>query len=348
MKISQLEATKIINSSGNWAVECFLKTSQGKETTASVPQGISTGKQERAPVEAEEAINQIEKEIFPQITGKELGQERLDRILSAGNWGTNATLAVSAAFFKLEEVEKTSHLPKMMMLIFEGKSHGNPKLGFQEFMAIVDEIETGIDFYQTVKKELVSRGSLITVGSEGAFSPIDFNDQAIFELMQKIGVDKIALDTAGNENPPTIEALLNLVQRYPIVSIEDPFPEDQPEQWQEFFQKVVQINPEILIVADDLVVTNTEKIRKGAQDRLFNSVIIKPNQQGTVSAAKNALVTAKELGLKTIVSHRGEETNDNWVADFAIRFKADFVKFGAPARGERVAKYNRLLQLLKS
>ncbi|MBU2592899.1 MAG: hypothetical protein ABH867_00435 [Patescibacteria group bacterium] len=347
MKINQLKGRKILNSSGNWTVECFLKTSQGREVNASVPQGISTGKEERPPVEPEKAVEQIEKEIFPQITGKELKQEPLDRILTEGNWGANATLAVSAAFFKLVAHSTVKQLPKIMMLIFEGEAHGNPKLTIQEFMVIVDRVEKGVAFYRKVEKCLEKKGLLTTIGSEGGFSPKELNDHDVLDIMKKMSGENITLDIAGNINPPTIPDLLEIVRRYPIVGLEDPFPENKPEQWQEFFQKVTEVNPKILVVADDLTVTDAGKIKKGALDKLFNGVIIKPNQQGTITAAKNALLTAKNLGIKTIVSHRGEETNDNWIADFAVRFGADFVKFGAPARGERVAKYNRLLQLLK-
>jgi enolase len=134
------------------------------------------------------------------------------------------------------------------------------------------------------------------------------------------------------------------VRRYPIASIEDPLPEDKPKKWSFFFEEAQKINPQILIVADDLTVTDPTKIKRGAEKRLFNAVIIKPNQQGTITQAVKAVEVAKNLGIKTIVSHRGEETNDDWIVDFALSVNSDFVKFGAPSRGERIAKYNRLLQ----
>jgi len=347
MKIKKASARKILNSAGNWTIESTLELENGKKASASVPQGISTGKGEKTTVNIETAINQIEKEISPELKEKDLNQERLDQILERGNWGSNATLAVSAAFFKLgvEKALNGAKMPPLMMIIFEGKKHGNPNLTTQEFMVVADKIEDGVNFYHKVKQHLEREKIITTVGSEGGFSPANFTDQKILDLLKKLGAEKIALDIAGNTNPPSVNSLLDIVRRYPVISLEDPLPESNRQEWRRFYQQAKEINPEILIVADDLTVTDKDKIKKGAEEKLFNAVIIKPNQQGTITAAAEALEAAKSLGIKTIVSHRGEETNDNWIVDFALKHKADFVKFGAPCRGERVAKYNRLLQL---
>lgn len=342
MKIVKLEPRQILNSAGSWTLECLLKTAANKEVTASVPKGISTGSAEQAPVAIKKAIEQIEKDILPRVINKDLDQEKLDQLLTQGGWGSNATLAVSAAFFKLEEI-KTDYHPKMMMLIFEGEKHGNRQLTIQEFMIIVDQIEEGVNFYHNAEKKLAEQGIITTVGSEGGFSPGEFTDEKILEFIKDLGGTKVALDIAGNVNPPSVTELLDIVRRYPIISLEDPFPEKDINQWQEFLTKALAINPNLLVVADDLTVTDSKKIKDGFKNNLFNGVIIKPNQQGTITAAKEALLTAKELGIKTIVSHRGEETNDDWIVDFALKYQSDFVKFGAPSRGERVAKYNRLL-----
>jgi enolase len=348
--ISQLKAYKILNSGSNWTIETQIKLSDGTKAKASVPQGISTGKQEKAVVTSEEAIKQINDEIFPLLKGKKLDQENLDTLLTEGNWGGNATLAVSACFAKASGFFKSPVLafPKIMMLIFEGKKHGNPSLTIQEFMVIVDTVEEGVDFYQKTKQYLAQKRIIATVGSEGGFSPPGFSDEDILSLMEKLKTKKIALDVAANTNPPSPTTLLDIVRRYPIASIEDPLPENEPEEWGSFFEKARKINPQILIVADDLTVTDSVKIKRGVKEKLFNAVIIKPNQQGTISQATKAVKTAKNLGIKTIVSHRGEETNDDWIVDFALRVGSDFVKFGAPSRGERIAKYNKLLQAIRS
>jgi len=350
-RIKNLKARPILNSEGNWSIECYLALDNNQEAIVSVPQGISTGEEEKASVEVKKAINQIEKQIKPALQqAGELTQSRLDALLSQNpEWGSNSTLAVSAAFakasgfFKLNQKPK---LPRLMMIVFEGEKHGNPNLTIQEFMVVVDQIEEGVAFYQKTKKHLEAQKVITTVGSEGGFSPADFTDEDILKTMKDLGAVKIALDVAGNINPPTPASLLDIVRRYPIFSLEDPFPENQTQQWQEFFISAIQENPKLLIIGDDLTVTDSEKIKSGAEQKLFNAVIIKPNQQGTISAAVAAAKTAKTLGIKTIASHRGQETNDHWAADLALKIKADFVKFGAPARGERVAKYNRLLKLV--
>jgi len=348
MIVKNLKARKILNSAGNWTIECNLIAETGRQTKASAPAGISTGKFEKKLSPINQALHQIHKEILPKIQNINLTQEGLDKILQSNNWGSNATLVTSAAFFKLGLFESTldkAEMPQLMMIIFEGEKHGNPNLTIQEFMVVVNKIENGVSFYQKVEQHLRREKIITTVGSEGGFSPANFTDQKILDLLKKLGAKRIALDIAGNVNPPSVNSLLDITQRYPIVSVEDPFPEGKLKQWQEFFKGAVKINPDILIVADDLTVTDAQKIEEGAKRKLFNAVIIKPNQQGTISAAVKAMKTAQKLAIKTIVSHRGEETNDNWIVDLALKYKADFVKFGAPCRGERVAKYNRLLQL---
>lgn len=343
MIIKNLSAKKILNSAGNETVECQIKNSQDEMATASIPSGISVGKEERLNISVDAAISQIKNQIQSQILRKELNQEKLDKILSNTSWGSNATLAVSAAFFKLaNKTIKLVNKPKIMMLLFEGEKHGNPQLTIQEFMVVVDKISQGITSYEKIKKYLEKKKIITTVGSEGGFSPKELNDNDILNLITNLNIGNIALDIAGNINPPTEGKLLKLIKKYPIISIEDPFPEEKIDQWKSFFLAVKRLKPKVSIVADDLTVTDVQKIIFGAKEQLFDSVIIKPNQQGTITSAVLAIKTAKKIGLKTIISHRGEETNDDWIVDFAIKFGADFVKFGAPSRGERIAKYNRL------
>jgi len=344
INIKQLKARKILNSNGNWTIECQLITDQG-EAIAGVPTGISQGREEKEASPIEKAIQEINESILDEVIAKGFNQESLDSLLENGGWGSNATLAVSAAFFNLTKQIDNPKLPKLMMLMFEGEEHGNPNFTIQEFMIVVDQIETGVEYYRLLEKKLKENSLLDTVGKEGGFSPAGLkSDEEVLDLLANSGVRNIALDVAGNVNPPTVNQLVDLVKSYPIISIEDPFPEDDIDSWISFYQSAKEIQPEILIVGDDLTVTNKEKIKEAKKKELINAVIIKPNQQGTITAAVEAVETAKKLGMKTIASHRGESTNDTWIVDFALVNRVDYVKFGAPARGERIAKYNRLLE----
>lgn len=346
MKIKNIKARKILDSTGNWTVECWLETNKGI-STASVPAGISAGGKEKTAVPVEVAIEQINQSIFRQLNNLDLSQQELDQILRNGKWGGNATLAVSAAFFK-QEIKNLSFekkQPQLMMLIFEGKKHGNKELKIQEFMIVVNQIEKGVEFYHRVKNYLENEKIITTVGSEGGFSPANFDDERILEILKSLGATKIALDVAATHSEINPSILLDIAKRYPIFSLEDPLPESDWQGWKNFSRQMIRITPEVLIVADDLTVTNRDLIKKGAEEKLFNAVIIKPNQQGTITAAAEAIEVAKKQEIKTIVSHRGRETNDTWIVDFALKYQSDFVKFGAPTRGERVAKYNRLRYL---
>ncbi len=345
MKIKNLKARKILNSNGNWTVECLLETSH-HQITASVPAGISLGEKEAEPVKVKKAIGQIENEIFNKLKNKEINQEGLDEILDDGEWGSNATLAVSAAFFKLKNTfsnySDSAFRPKLMMLIFEGKEHGNKNLKIQEFMVIVDQVSQGVKAYHQIKNQLESKGIITTVGVEGGFSPSTLSDNQILGLISSLELP-IALDVAANTNPLEVSELVDLVQRFQIISLEDPISEINIKGWKKIFQQAKKVNPDILIIGDDLTVTDPKKIERAVKEKLINGVIIKPNQQGTITAGVKAVEKAKELGLKTITSHRGQSTNDTWIVDFGLKYQTDFVKFGAPCRGERVAKYNRLI-----
>ncbi len=344
INIKQLKARKILNSNGNWTIECQLETDRGN-ALAGVPTGISQGKEEKEVSPIEKAIREINESIFKEVKHEKFEQKSLDYLLSTGGWGSNATLAVSAAFFNLTKQLDNPTVPKLMMLMFEGEEHGNPNFTIQEFMVVVDQIEPGIEYYRLLEKKLKESSLLDTVGKEGGFSPAGLkSDDEVLDLLANSGVKNIALDVAGNVNPPTVAELVSLIKDYPIVSLEDPFPEDDLNSWKNFYQEAIKVNPDILIVGDDLTVTDKDKIEAAVKDKLINAVIIKPNQQGTITAAVEAVETAKNLGIKTIASHRGESTNDTWIADFALVNQVDYVKFGAPARGERIAKYNRLLE----
>ena len=204
----------------------------------------------------------------------------------------------------------------------------------------------------------------INVGDEGGFSPPLFlAEQAldlILEAIEKSGYKdfvKIAIDSAASEFFVggkykmekvifTREGLLNyyfeLFKKYPIFSLEDPFAQDDFEGFSEITKKVGE---KIMVFGDDLLATNIERMKMAKEKKLCDGLILKMNQIGTITETLEAAKLAKSFGWKIMVSHRSGETNDDFISDLAVGISADFIKAGAPARGERVAKYNRLLEI---
>jgi enolase len=226
-----------------------------------------------------------------------------------------------------------------------------------------------VEIYQKLKKLIKSRNLSVAVGDEGGFSPaVDSNDLAIgllIEAIQKAGFSysqevSIGLDMASNSyykegryaglytttNSVAPENYLSEVKmmknEYDLILLEDPLHEDDWESWCKLTR---EIGKNTLIVGDDLLVTNIGRLEKAIEVKACNSILIKPNQIGTLTETLEVIRKAKKANFKIVVSHRSGETNDDFVADLAVAVGADFVKFGAPARGERVAKYNRLLQI---
>ncbi|MCD5396408.1 MAG: enolase [Candidatus Pacebacteria bacterium] len=272
--------------------------------------------------------------------------------------------------FNLTELRPRSVLPRGCFNIINGGKHAGGELAIQEFMIVPQyesfkkNLEIAVETYHRLKKLLKEKiGRIATnIGDEGGFvPPISSTIEALEFLKEAIEKNtKIILDCAAThfyKNGEyylegaifTKEGLLSfysdLIKKYPIVGLEDPFAEDDFEGWEKANSKLQTINYKLLIIGDDLTVTNPKRIKMAKEKNLCNGVIIKINQIGTISKAIEAAKLAKFFGWKIIVSHRSGETNDDFVADFAVGILADFVKFGAPARGERVAKYNRLLEI---
>ena len=267
------------------------------------------------------------------------------------------------------------NLPKPGFNVINGGVHAGNDLDFQEFM-IVPQMESfsenlriGAEIYQTLKKILSKKfGSFTTnLGDEGGFTPpVRSPEQTIgliLEAAKKLNYEKkvkIILDVASSQffidgkyktkiGVFTSEGLtryyLDLIKKYPIVGLEDPFSEDDWQGWQMLMSNIKGQKSKVLIIGDDLTVTNPERIKMAKEKSLCNGMIVKINQIGTVSETIEAVKLAKSYNWKIMVSHRSGETNDDFIADFAVGLGADFIKSGAPARGERVAKYNRLLKI---
>jgi enolase len=266
-------------------------------------------------------------------------------------------------------------LPSPIFNMINGGLHGAENLDFQEFHIITnrqktfaESLEIGAEMYLLVKEVLISHKAVHTVGEEGGFAPTLFNNsdalriflEAISHSKYKFGIDLfIGLDVGASHfcrdnkyflrdksayinADDLINIYIELNQNYHFLLLEDPLNEDDWESWAKIN---ALLGKECLIVGDDLITTNIKNIQKAIDEKCINAAIIKPNQIGTVSETIETVKFCKEKKLYTIMSHRSGETDDTFIADFGVGLSTDYVKFGAPARGERVAKYNRLLQI---
>ncbi len=277
---------------------------------------------------------------------------------------------ISKNTYKIAGIKNKMPLPSFN--IINGGAHAGNKLDIQEFMITLKEksfsenLRVATEIYHQLKLILSKKyGKQATnLGDEGGFAPPLFMPERALSLIllaaQKLNYQnkiKIVLDVAASEffekgkykmqlGVFTKEGLLRyyskLVSRYPIVAIEDPFAEDD---WDSFEKITKKLDKKALIIGDDLLVTNPKRIKMAIEKKAVNAMILKINQIGTVSEAFEAVKLTREVGWKIMVSHRSGETNDDFIADFAVGIGADFIKTGAPARGERLVKYNRLLKI---
>ncbi|MCK5589000.1 MAG: phosphopyruvate hydratase [Candidatus Pacebacteria bacterium] len=272
-------------------------------------------------------------------------------------------------------------IPRPFFNIINGGQHAGNKLAFQEFMVSPnlgkynDNYRAATEIYQALKKILEKKygGVATLLGDEGGFAPDDLNDpkETLDLLMEAVkesgyrGRVDFALDVAASEffengrynlgfkssedNFKTvdemIELYLDLVRNYPIISIEDPFEENDYDAFAKLKDKLY--GKRVRIVGDDLTATNPERINTAISKKSCDTLLLKINQIGTISEAIEAFKIAKTALWEVMVSHRSGETNDDFIADFSVGVGAGQVKFGAPARGERVLKYNRLLTILR-
>lgn len=273
-------------------------------------------------------------------------------------------------------------IPVPMMNILNGGAHSDNNLDVQEFMILpigADSITEGIrwcaEVYHHLKKLLKNRGLSVAVGDEGGFAPNIANEeeaiQLIMEAITKAGYScgrgkqfMISLDAVASEwkgNAPgeyylpksgklyTTDELIvhweKMIRRFPIYSIEDPLDEEDWDGWKRLTEKV---GDKVILVGDDLFVTNPVRLNKGISMGCGNAILIKPNQIGTLSETMEAIRMAKEHGYETIMSHRSGETEDTTIADLSVGLGSDLIKTGAPCRGERTAKYNRLIRIEES
>ncbi|GAA7096098.1 phosphopyruvate hydratase [Helicobacter pylori] len=267
-------------------------------------------------------------------------------------------------------------LPVPMLNIINGGTHANNSIDFQEYMimplgfeSFKEALRASTEVYHTLKKLLDGKNQLTSVGDEGGFAP-NFNNnveplEAISQAIEKAGYKlgeeiALALDVASSElvdenfnyhlkgenkildSHELVAYYKELVAKYPIVSIEDGLSEDDWEGWA-FLSK--ELGRQIQLVGDDLFVTNASLLQKGIEKNIANAILIKPNQIGTISETLETIRLAKHHAYQCVMSHRSGESEDSFIADFAVALNMGEIKTGSTARSERIAKYNRLLEI---
>jgi enolase len=309
----------------------------------------------------------------------------LDRTPGKSRLGANAIIGVSMAvaraaadssglqLFRYLGGPNAHVLPVPMMNILNGGAHADSNVDVQEFMiapigapTFAEALRWGAETYHALKSVLKQRGLSTGVGDEGGFAPdLEHNRAALDFIVEAIGKAgyvpgrdiALALDVAATElykdgayhfegKPQTAEEMSAIysdwIDAYPIVSIEDPLSEEDWAGWQTF---TASVGDRVQVVGDDLFVTNPERLRRGIVEKSANALLVKVNQIGTVSETFDAVSLAHRAGFACMISHRSGETDDTFIADLAVATNAGQIKTGAPARGERVAKYNQLLRI---
>ena len=299
---------------------------------------------------------------------------------AGANSGKTPMYAYLRNLYKMDEAglptDANYVLPNPMMVVIEGGQHADQSTDLQEFMispigtvSVKENVRIGIETYLTLKKVLKEKGYNSNVGNEGAFAPpgLPANETPLELIMEgiakagfKAGEDiGISLDPAVSEiyengkyelakdgknltSEEMIEYFANWIEKYPIITLEDALQEDDWDNWPKLNAK---LGEKVAIVGDDLTVTNPERLQRAIDIKAINSILIKLNQIGTLSETVKTCLLARKNGIMTIISHRGGgETNDTTMIDLAVAVNAGFVKVG-PSRGERVEKYNRLMEI---
>ena len=307
----------------------------------------------------------------------------LDGTPNKGRLGANAILGVSLASARAAAAEAGTSLfrqlggdeavtlPVPMLNVINGGVHADNSIDLQEFMVVPAGAETfaealrvGAEVYHSLKRVLHDRGLETGVGDEGGFAPNLDSSEAAIEAILEAAEDAghrdrvaVALDPATSEvfqdgvyrfegrelrseEMPAFWA--ELVERYPIVSLEDPLAEDD---WDGWARLTANVGDRVQLVGDDIFVTNPERLREGIDRSVANSILVKVNQIGTITETVEALSLARSSGYSAVMSHRSGETEDTTIADLAVAYNTGQIKTGAPARSDRVAKYNRLLRI---
>jgi enolase len=275
----------------------------------------------------------------------------------------------------LSDNKQSLFIPTPVFNMINGGKHGAGNLDFQEFHIIPTRntsfssmLQTGVEIYQTIKNLLSRRGAIHSVGDEGGFAPNLFTNldaleilvESVNECHRKLTIDvELGLDVAANtffkdgkytikdrssamDTSEFVDYIRDLNKQYHLQLLEDPLHEND---WKGWSNLTAELGASTTVIGDDLLATNKDKVAKAITEKACNGIIVKPNQIGTVTESIAVVKQAHAAGWKTNASHRSGETVDTFIADFAVGVGADYAKFGAPARGERVVKYNRFLAI---
>jgi enolase len=376
-EIFDVYAREILDSRGNPTVEVEVELESGAFGIAQVPSGASTGAHEaielrdsdpkrylgKGVLKAVENVNEI---IAPKILGYDATDQLLiDKLL----------IEFGLSLYSYIGGINAKELPVPMMNILNGGKHADSGVDLQEFMIVPaggsnfrESLRMGVETFHTLKKVLKDKGYNVAVGDEGGFAPnLKSSEEAIqliVEAIKKAGYNPgkdifIALDPAASElyqdgkyilsregvtrtSGEMIDYYSSLVDKYPIISIEDGLAEDDWEGWQKLTQK---LGHKIQIVGDDLYVTDKKRLSKGIELKASNSILIKLNQIGTLTETLDTIETAKRAGFTAVISHRSGETEDTTIADLAVATNIGQIKTGSLCRTDRIAKYNQLLRI---
>ena len=374
-KITSISALEILDSRGNPTLRAYVSLEDGTKTSASVPSGASTGQNEALELRDNEkryhrkgvqkAVDNVNKEIANALIGmKAIDQKNIDYTMieldgteNKSRLGANAILGVSMAIAKA--AADSSHLPLYQYL------------GGANAVRIPVPCMNVAETFHVLKKILKGKGLATSVGDEGGFAPncssnefaIELIIEAIEQAGYKPGKDlSVAIDSAANSFSPNLDNKYDLLQsgagkmttddlidlsgewlkKYPIISWEDPLSEGD---WEGFSKFTKKFGHKIEVVGDDIFVTNRKYISKGIAEKTANSALIKLNQIGSVTETIEAVRMCREAGWRYFLSHRSGETEDTFLADFAVAMDGGHLKAGSASRGERVSKYNRLLEI---
>jgi len=356
--ISSLTARKILNSRGEWTLSVELEDEDGTQVSDSAPEGESKGIFEAEYVKPEHAVEQVQSIVAPALKGMDSkDQFAVDRKLVELEVGANVKIGVSRACARLgaesrrmplwkhiSEIYQTKPAaPRLFINVLEGGMHAHNNLVFQEYLAIpkantiARSVEIGRRVYKALRDELKA-----DVGDEGGLVA-NFKDalEPLGLLGREADID-LGMDAAANNVDLPPAELFALYRQMNLFYLEDPFKENDFENFKKLKE---EMGEKSIIAGDDLTTTNLARMRKAKEEDAINGVIIKPDQIGTLTQAMEAVRQAREWGWAVVVSHRGGETNDDFVADLAWAVAADGLKLGGLARGERIAKYNRLLAI---
>lgn len=370
MKIDDIKLKIIPDSRGQDTLEAKM-VSGNLEASASVPSGKSTGASEVAVLSPKQSIDKLSW-LISQLKDHDFASlDQFDNLLitldgtdNKSNLGGNLMLALSMVFVRLlaksanlelfELLAKISgtreiKMPLCFYNLIEGGVHAQDSLPFQEYLFIPqtdsakESLEIVTKAIKLLREKIQSEYGQVNYGDEGGFTVPSNDPLKGLQLLQnfegKLGLDVAASSVVQKQSVETYE---NIVTNFPVLSIEDPFDE---EDWEDFAKLTAKVGSKGWIVGDDLLTTNVARIKKAYEKKAVNAVLIKPNQIGTISETIQAVLLSKSYNWKTIVSHRSGETMDTFIADFAVGVGADAIKSGCPLQKERLVKYQRLIEI---